>query len=184
MALAVGLLALVGCGGQPTAAGPAGLATAGGPPPTHPVLLPTALPSPSTVSPSPRASASASPVAAASASPARTAVAATPSGSIAGGAALPTVETAAAVRGSGFLTPVELDLVFQQPLTDSVELQRLVDGVQQLDGITAVRSDGVHILLRYDSSRVLPTRIRDRLRELGHPAVGGTDVQNPGDAAD
>jgi hypothetical protein len=99
-------------------------------------------------------------------------------------AGLPTVETTAAARGPGFLTPVELDLELQQPITDSVELRTLVDGVQQLDGVASVRSDGVHILVRYDSTRVLPARLRDRLRELGHPARAGTDVQNPGDAAD
>jgi copper chaperone CopZ len=101
-----------------------------------------------------------------------------------GAAALPTVETSAADRRPGFLSPVELDLVFQQPLTDSAELQTLVEAVQQLDGIAAVRSDGVHILVRYDSTRVLPARIRGRLTELGHPPAGGTPVQNPGDAAD
>jgi hypothetical protein len=99
-------------------------------------------------------------------------------------AALPTIETTPDARGPGFLTPVELDLVFQQPVTDSVTLRGLVEGMQQLDGIAGVRSDGAHILVRYDSTRVLPTRIRDRLRELGHPAVAGTEVQNPGDAAD
>ena len=97
---------------------------------------------------------------------------------------LPTVETSAAVRGPGFLTPVELDLELQQPVTDATDLKTLVDGVQQLDGVATVRSDGVHILVRYDSTRVLPARFRDRLRELGHPARAGTEVQNPGDAAD
>jgi hypothetical protein len=94
------------------------------------------------------------------------------------------VETTAAVRGPGFLTPVELELELEQPLSDVAELRTLVEGVQQLDGVAAVRSDGVSILVRYDSTRVLPARLRDRLRELGHPARPGTDVQNPGDAAD
>jgi hypothetical protein len=77
-----------------------------------------------------------------------------------------------------------LDLEFQQPLNDQTQLRQLVDGVQQLNGIASVHSDGLHIRVRYDSTRVLPARIRDRLRELGHPARAGTDVQNPGDAAD
>jgi len=99
-------------------------------------------------------------------------------------AALPTVATSAPSLGPGFLTPVELELEFQQPLTTQDDLRQLVDGVQQLNGIAAVESNGVRIRVRYDSTRVLPARIRDRLRELGHPARAGTDVQNPGDAAD
>ena len=98
--------------------------------------------------------------------------------------ALLTVETTAAVQGPGFLTPVELELEFQQSLSDQDQLRLLVEGVQQLNGIASVRSDGHSIRVRYDSTRVLPARIRDRLRELGHPALAGTDVQNPGDAAD
>jgi hypothetical protein len=53
-----------------------------------------------------------------------------------------------------------------------------------LDGVALVNSDGTHIHVRYDSTRVLPARIRERLTELGHPAKAGTEVQNPGDAAD
>lgn len=131
------------------------------PPPTPVVVVPS--PSPSS-SPAPLPTATAPPRSA-------------PTG-------LPTVETSAAVRGPGFLTPVELDLELQQPVTDATDLKTLVDGVQQLDGVATVRSDGVHILVRYDSTRVLPARLRDRLRELGHPARAGTEVQNPGDAAD
>jgi hypothetical protein len=97
---------------------------------------------------------------------------------------LPTVETSAGARGAGFLTPVEIDLPLMQPITDSAALSQLVNDVQQLDGVASVRSDGLRIQVRYDSTRVIPSRIRDRLRELGHPASGGTDVQNPGDAAD
>jgi hypothetical protein len=97
---------------------------------------------------------------------------------------LPTVQTSADAGAAGFLRAVELDLDFQQPVADPSSLRQLVDGMQQLDGVASVSSDGLHILVRYDSTRILPTRIRDRLRELGHPARGGTEVQNPGDAAD
>jgi hypothetical protein len=99
-------------------------------------------------------------------------------------ATLPVVESTAIVRGAGFLTPVELELELMQPITDAGALRQLVEGVQQLAGIASVRSDGVRIQVRYDSTQVLPARIRARLTELGHPARGGTDVQNPGDAAD
>jgi hypothetical protein len=94
------------------------------------------------------------------------------------------VETTAASTQAGFLTQVELALELEQAVTDPAELRRFVDGVQELTGIASVRSDGSHIEVRYDSTRVLPARIRDRLRELGHPARAGTNVQNPGDAAD
>jgi hypothetical protein len=79
---------------------------------------------------------------------------------------------------------VELELEFQQPLTDPQQLHLVAEGVQQLNGIASVHSDGLRIRVRYDSTRVLPSRIRSRLTELGHPARAGTDVQNPGDAAD
>ena len=79
---------------------------------------------------------------------------------------------------------MELELELEQPLSDAGALRQLVEDVQQLDGVASVRSDGVRILVRYDSTHVLPARIRARLSELGHPARGGTDVQNPGDAAD
>ena len=101
-----------------------------------------------------------------------------------GVAGLPTVETSADARGPGFLTPVEIDLPLAQPITDGAVLSQLVNDVQQLDGVASVRSDGLRIQVRYDSTRLIPSRIRDRLRELGHPANSGTDVQNPGDAAD
>jgi hypothetical protein len=98
--------------------------------------------------------------------------------------ALPTVATQADQRGPGFLTPVELELILQQPIGDASELRRLVDGVQSLDGIASVRGDGQRVVVRYDSTRVLPARIRQQLTALGHPARPGTEVQNPGDAAD
>jgi copper chaperone CopZ len=97
---------------------------------------------------------------------------------------LPIVETSRSSTSAGFLTAVELELEFAQPIGTVDELKMVVDGVQELNGVASVRSDGIHIGVRYDSTVVLPARIRDRLRELGHPAVAGTNVQNPGDAAD
>jgi hypothetical protein len=97
---------------------------------------------------------------------------------------LPTVATSANAADPGFLRAVELNLDLAQPLTDEQALSQFVDGVQSLDGVTAVRSDGIHVVVSYDSTRLLPGRIRDRLSELGHPARAGTDVQSPGDAAD
>jgi hypothetical protein len=97
---------------------------------------------------------------------------------------LPTVESTAATGGPGFLTPIELNLEFAQPVTSVEDLRSVVTGLQSLDGVAYVHSDGVHIAVRYDTTMVLPDRIRSRLRELGFPAKPGTDVQNPGDAAD
>ena len=99
-------------------------------------------------------------------------------------APLPTVDTSTSASAAGFLRAIDLDLEFEQPLTSSADLQAVAEGVQSLDGVVSVHSDGVRIQVQYDSTRVLPTRIRDRLRELGHPARAGTEVQNPGDAAD
>ena len=99
-------------------------------------------------------------------------------------AALPTVERSQPSSSASFLTPIELELELAEPITTSAELQRLVDGVQELNGIARVSSDGLHLSVRYDSALVLPARIRDRLAELGHPARAGTEIQNPGDTAD
>jgi hypothetical protein len=98
--------------------------------------------------------------------------------------ALPTIESTAVTGGPGFLTPIEINLEFAQPVTNVADLRKVVDGVQGLEGVAYVHSDGVHIAVRYDTTMVLPDRIRSRLRELGFPAKAGTDVQNPGDAAD
>ena len=97
---------------------------------------------------------------------------------------LPIVETSRSSSSAGFLTAVELELEFAEPIGTTDELKQVVDGLQELNGVASVRSDSIHIGVRYDSTVVLPARIRDRLRELGHPAVAGTNVQNPGDAAD
>jgi hypothetical protein len=90
-------------------------------------------------------------------------------------------------RSSGdpsFLTPIDLELQFAEPVQSAEELTRVVEGVLSLGGVSSVRSDGNHIVVVYDSQRVLPERIRVRLLELDHPAVAGTEVQIPGVAAD
>jgi hypothetical protein len=97
---------------------------------------------------------------------------------------LPTVERARPSGSASFLTAVELELELVTPITSSDELQKTADGLQELNGVVRVASDGGHISVRYDSGLVLPGRIRDRLNELGHPARAGTEIQNPGDTAD
>lgn len=99
-------------------------------------------------------------------------------------AALPTVESERPSGSASFLTPVDLDLELAQPITTTDELRKLVKGLQDLNGVASVRSDGTHVSLRYDSGMLLPARIRDRLEELGHSAKGGTEVQSPGDTSD
>lgn len=98
--------------------------------------------------------------------------------------ALPTVERSRASGSAGFLTPVELELEFAEPISSAEELNEVAEGLLQLSGIASVHADGTRVSVRYDTTAVLPARIRDRLRELGHPAKAGTEVQNPGDAAD
>jgi hypothetical protein len=97
---------------------------------------------------------------------------------------LPTVERSRPSQSASFLTPIDLELELEAPITSTAELQRLVEGLLVLNGVTRASSDGVHLSVQYDSALVLPARIRDRLDELGHPAVGGTEIQNPGDTAD
>jgi hypothetical protein len=166
--VAIGIVLWLGvaCSAPPPPATPAPVPTP--PPPATPALVATPPPTATLPAPTPRPPVAATPTSA-------PAIAA---------AALPTVETSAPALGPAFLTPVELELELQQPLTDPEQLRLLVEGVQELNGIASVRSDGVRIRMHYDSTRVLPARIRERLRELGHPAKAGTEVQNPGDAAD
>jgi hypothetical protein len=168
--------------------------------PAAPVPVPTSsapatptaasLPSPAAAKPSPAASpspiAAESPTTASAAKP-TTAPAAKPTSAPASApkaSALPTVERSRTTNDPSFLTRIDLDLEFEQQITSSAELERVVDGILGLEGVVYARADEKHLSLRFDSQRVLPDRIRDRLRELGHPATAGVDVQNPGDAAD
>jgi hypothetical protein len=99
-------------------------------------------------------------------------------------APLPSVERSRPSTSASFLTPIDLELELEQAISSGSELQRVVEGVMDLNGVVHVASDGGHISVRYDSVMVLPTRIRDRLEELGHPAKAGVEIQNPGDTAD
>jgi hypothetical protein len=97
---------------------------------------------------------------------------------------LPTVERSKPPSSAAFLTPADLELELQEPITSADQLRDVVDGMAELNGITHVASDGVHLSFEYDSNQVLPARIRNRLEELGHPAKPGTEIQNPGETAD
>ena len=158
---------------------------------------PTAAPAPPTVAPvkpalvaSPSAAASpgvvVSPAAAkpTSAPPPSPSPAASKPTSAPAAQALPTVERSRPPSSAAFLTPAELDLELDQPITGADDLRALVEGMAELNGITHVTSDGAHVSFEYDSTQVLPARIRDRLAELGHPAKAGTEIQSPGDTAD
>src|SRR5690349_17312380 len=101
----IGLLAVVGCAAPPAAAPT---------PPQTPTPAPVATQAVATLTPRPAAPPTTTPAASA--------------------AALATVETVAPQQGPGFLTPVELELVLQQPVSDAAELRRLVEGVQELSG--------------------------------------------------
>ena len=86
--------------------------------------------------------------------------------------------------GTGFLAATEVEFEFQEPVPTAEQLTRVVDGMQELTGVARVRSDGMHISVHYDDALVHAARLRSRLRELGHPAKAGTEVQPPGVAAD
>jgi hypothetical protein len=97
--------------------------------------------------------------------------------------ALPAVETRNQAQDAGFLTPVEITFQFAQPIRAADVLRTLVDAVQALPGVAAVKSDGVHMIVQYDTARVQPAQIRQRLDELGYAFAPGTDVP-AGDSSD
>jgi hypothetical protein len=94
------------------------------------------------------------------------------------------VESRNQIQDPGLVTPVEIQFELAEPITTSDALRGLVDGVQALAGVVAVKADGVHLLVHYDDSRVQPMQLRQRLTELGHAAIPGTDVPAPGPAID
>lgn len=89
-----------------------------------------------------------------------------------------------AAMGTSYVTPVELDLAFATPVPSNEELGRVMEGLVRGGGVGLVRSDGVRVVVQYDTAVVEPTAIRQRLAALGHPAKPGTEVKDAGDAAD
>ena len=98
--------------------------------------------------------------------------------------AIAVVETANQVQDPGLVTPMEIQFELAQPIGAADTLRTLVDNVQSVAGVVRVKSDGVHMLVQYDTARVQPTQLRQRLTELGHAAAPGTDVPAPGGARD
>jgi hypothetical protein len=98
--------------------------------------------------------------------------------------ALPAVESDNPVQDPGFLTPIETQFELSEPVASPDALRALVDGVQRLSGVAAVKSDGIHVLVQYDTARIQLPQLRQRLSELGHAPAPGTEVSPPGDAAD
>jgi len=171
-ALLVGLCA--GCGvNTPAPPAPTAVPVVSAPPTPAPPPSPSPSPLAAVKPPSPSPVAAQSPAATAPPKPA-TEVAKT----------LPTVEASRPSTSASFLTAIDLELEFAEPIANPDELRRVVQGMLELNGVVHVSSDGVHISLRYDSGMVLPARMREQLQELGHPARAGTEIQSPGDTAD
>jgi hypothetical protein len=99
-------------------------------------------------------------------------------------AAIAVIETRNEVQQPGLITPLEIQFQLGEPISTSDALRAAVEGVQALPGVVAVKSDGVHVLVQYDDSRVQPNQLRQRLMELGHAAAPGVDAPAPGAAAD
>ena len=160
------------------------------PAPTSPSVPPLASPAASPVaavsplpSPAPTATRPPSPVAAAP-TPTRG-----PAPTVAAGSSaktnLPTVHATSSVpRDPNFMSEVWAEFQLATPITSEADLRRLVDGLLDLTGVAEVESDGAHLRIMYDTARLQPPRMRERLQELGHPATAGAEVPGPGDASD
>jgi hypothetical protein len=104
---------------------------------------------------------------------------------------LPAASTAIAVieatnpdQDPGLLSPMEIQFELADPIATPDVLRTVVDAIRTSTGVVAVKSDGVHLLVQYDDSRVQPGQLRQRLTALGHAAAPGTDLPAPGRAAD
>jgi hypothetical protein len=98
--------------------------------------------------------------------------------------ALAAIETRSQAQDPSFLTPVEILFQFEQPIATSDALRMVVNGVQALPGVAAVKSNGVNIIVQYDTARVQPPQIRQYLDGLGYALAPGTDIPDAGTAAD
>jgi hypothetical protein len=98
--------------------------------------------------------------------------------------ALPALETRNQSQDPGFISPVQVTFQFAQPIASAEVLRTIVDGVQAMTGVAAVKSDGVHMIVQYDTARVQPAQIRERLEELGYTLAPGGDVPDAGDSSD
>jgi len=99
-------------------------------------------------------------------------------------AAIAVIEATNPVQDPGLLSPKEIQFELADPIATADALRSVVDGLRTSAGVVAVKSDGVHVLVQYDDSRVQPGQLRQRLTELGHAAAPGTDLPAPGRAAD
>jgi copper chaperone CopZ len=98
--------------------------------------------------------------------------------------ALAVIETRNQAQDPGFLTPMEITFQFAQPIGAEADLRRIVDAVQAVPGVAAVKSDGVNMIVQYDSARLEPAQIRQLLDQLGFAFAPGTDVPDAGDSRD
>jgi hypothetical protein len=98
--------------------------------------------------------------------------------------ALPVIETRIQPQDPGVVMPVEVTFQFAQAIVATETLRPIVDAVQAVPGVTGVKSDGVHMIVQYDSGRVQPAQIRQLLDQLGHAFAPGTDVPDAGDPRD
>jgi hypothetical protein len=99
--------------------------------------------------------------------------------------ALAVLETRSLVQDPGFVTPMEVQFEFGQPIPTSDALRTVVDGVQAMPGVAAVKSDGIHMVVQLDTSRVQPAQIRQLVeQQLGYQLSAGTQVPDAGTTAD
>jgi hypothetical protein len=153
-------------------------------PPTALIVTPPATIAPGATVPVPAAAATAVAQASAVASPVAGTISRALGDLPTADGAIAMVETRAAATDSGVVTPMELQFELADHIGSPDVLRQVVAGVQALPGVVAVKSDGVHMLIQYDDSRIQPTQVRQLLTELGHAAAPGTDVPSPGRAAD
>lgn len=87
-------------------------------------------------------------------------------------------------RGVGVLTEVETELEFTTPLASPSAINELAQRLRSVPGIIELRGDDHAVTVIYDSAQVTPTRIREAFNQLGYPVKAGTEVMDPGAAAD
>lgn len=89
-----------------------------------------------------------------------------------------------APRPVGVLTDVDTEIGLLTPLPSADLIRDIARRLRDVPGILELRGDEHSITVIYDTAQATPTRIREAFAQLGYPVRAGTEVIDPGIAAD
>lgn len=87
-------------------------------------------------------------------------------------------------RGVGVASEVETEVEFVAPLSSASVINEIAPRLRSVPGIIELRGDERSVTVIYDTAQVTPARIREAFTQLGYAVKAGTEVVDPGAAAD